>query len=138
MVLLLYDKLNVLCESVVLFGVFDWVKYDLSNWFVNFEELMEYIWFFLMMWKFLMDMVVWEEFIMGSVICWEFVFEVIDYYFIFERRIKNCIFCVILCERLSWLFYVVGGEGEFVSFLVFVGKILCIVSWLCLWICFCL
>lgn len=65
-----YDKFNVLCESIVFFGVLEWIKYDLINCFVDFEYLLIYVCFFLMMCKFLMDMVVREEFIMSSLVCW--------------------------------------------------------------------
>ncbi|XP_068742851.1 kelch-like protein 2 [Montipora capricornis] len=108
--LLSHDKLNVPCESVVLFGVLDWVKHDLNNRLANLEELMEHIRFPLMTRKFLMDTAAREELIMGSATCREFVLEAIDYHLIPERRTKNRISRAIPRERLSRLLYVVGGE----------------------------
>lgn len=111
-VLLSHDKLNVPCESVVLFGVLDWVKYDLDDRLVNLEELMEHVRFPLMTRKFLMDTAAREELIMGSATCREFVLEAIDYHLNPERRTKNRISRTIPRERLSRLLYVVGGEGK--------------------------
>lgn len=110
--LLSHDKLNVPCESVVLFGVLDWVKHDLDNRLVNLEELMEHIRFPLMTRKFLMDTAAREELIMGSATCREFVLEAIDYHLNPERRAMNRISRTIPRERLSRLLYVVGGEGK--------------------------
>ena len=107
-----HDKLNVPCESVVLFGALEWVKYDLTNRLTNLEELLTHVRFPLMTRKFLMDTAAREELIMSSSACRQFVLEAIDYHLIPERRTKNRITRAIPRERLSRLLYVVGGEGR--------------------------
>ena len=107
-----HDKLNVPCESVVLFGALDWIKHDLANRLANLEELLEHVRFPLMTRKFLMDTAAREELIMSSAKCRQFVLEAIDYHLIPERRTKNRISRAIPRERLSRLLYVVGGEGK--------------------------
>ena len=107
-----HDKLNVPCESVVLFGALEWVKHDLTHRLTNLEELLTHVRFPLMTRKFLMDTAAREELIMNSITCRQFVLEAIDYHLIPERRTKNRITRAIPRERLSRLLYVVGGEGR--------------------------
>ena len=110
--LLSHDKLNVPCESAVLFGALDWIKHDMDNRLANLEELLEHVRFPLMTRKFLMDTAAREELIMASVTCRQFVLEAIDYHLIPERRTKNRIPRAVPRDRLSRLLYVVGGEGR--------------------------
>lgn len=105
-----HDKLNVPCESVVLFGALDWIKHDLDNRLAHVEKLLEHVRFPLMTRKFLMDTATREELIMNSATCRQFVLEAIDYHLIPERRTKNRPPRAVPRERLSRLLYVVGGE----------------------------
>lgn len=107
-----HDKLNVPCESVVLFGALEWIRYDLATRLANLEELLTHVRFPLMTRKFLMDTAAREEIIMSSATCRQFVLEAIDYHLIPERRTKNRIPRAIPRDRLSRLLYVVGGEGR--------------------------
>ena len=107
-----HDKLNVPCESIVLFGALEWIKYDLTNRLADLEQLLTHVRFPLMTRKFLMDTAAREELIMSSPACRQFVLEAIDYHLIPERRTKNRIPRAIPRDRLSRLLYVVGGEGR--------------------------